>query len=91
MKGGPLFKFGSRIGAAHIRLKVCENFTEGGWPVFRMWISPQRRAHPSSIMYELHAGGQLLFQSVALASVPRTFFLNSCKNFADGGRFLFNM
>eukprot|EP00959_Pyramimonas_sp_CCMP1952_P142822 2990024-Pyramimonas_sp.AAC.1 len=45
IEGGPFFQCGSRLGAAHTRLKKCKGVTDCRRVVFKMWLSPSRRAH----------------------------------------------
>ena len=72
-------------------LKVCSSYTDGGLPIFKMGLSPGRRAHSS---YKFATGTRMeggRFQNGALALAPRTFVLKVCNSYTDGGRVVFKI
>ena len=99
MEGGSFSKWGSRLSAAHIRLKTlqqlhgsravpfqngalalvprtfvlrfCNNYTDGGRPLFKMGFPPWRRAHRLQNLQQLHGWRAGRFQNGALAVAPR--------------------
>ena len=95
MDGGSFSKLGSRLSAAHIRLKSFQQLQ--GWRAvpFQNWAL----ALDFLVFYDPEAGHlqQLQgwraarFQHWALALAPRTFVLKVCNNYKDGGRVVFKI
>ena len=80
MEGGPFSKWGSRLGAAHIVFKVCNNYTDGGRP-FSKWGSRLGAAHIRlKSLQQFHGWRAGRFQNGALTLAPRTFVLNKHSN-----------
>ena len=90
MEGGWFAKLGSRLSAAHIRLKGFQELQ--GWRAARfqnLVLAVAPRTFVLKVSNSYRDGGG--FQNWALAVAPRTFVLKVSNNYRDGGRFLFKM
>ena len=119
MEGGWFSEWGSRLGAAEIRLQTLQQLHGWGRLVFKMGLSRWRRRHSSlnfatctrregrwfskwssrlgaadiliKSLQQLHGWRADQFQNGALALAPRTFVLEVCNSYTDGGRAVFKM
>ena len=72
-------------------LKVSNSYMDGGRFLFKMRLSPSRRAHSSKSCQQLQGWRAVPFQNWAVALAPRTLVLQISNSYKDGGRVVFKI
>eukprot|EP00959_Pyramimonas_sp_CCMP1952_P132360 2767456-Pyramimonas_sp.AAC.1 len=91
MEGGSFSKYGSRLRAAHTRLKpfrALHGLRASGFQNVVRSLAPRALLQKFQELRDLRARG---FQNVATALAPRAFVVRHCKSVADRGRVVFKM